>query len=131
MEEPTEQPAEQRLHSRFDCAGSALVHLAPGVTPLKSSIIDLSLSGGLIIHERPRLIPDGTNLELAFTVNSLVFRVRAQVRTVRSPVAFGLGFENIHQRVRLHLQDLIEELAADNLTHATKKILTMEHKTAP
>jgi hypothetical protein len=116
---------EQRLDSRFNCAGPALAYFVPGESPITSCIIDLSVSGGLIVLDKPRNAPIGTSLELGFSVNRLSFRVRAQVRAIRSPTALGLVFLNVNERIKLHLEDLIEELAATHLNRSSSELLTM------
>jgi hypothetical protein len=123
------QQDEQRVNSRFDCIGSALVYFVPSQPPLNSCIIDLSVTGGLIVLRTPRETAIGTILEVAFTVNQLHFRVRAQVRAIRSPQALGLVFIKVQERVKLNLQDLIEELAANHLKRSSSELLIMLDKT--
>jgi hypothetical protein len=124
-----ERPKEQRLDSRFHCAGSALAYFVPCDPPFTSTIIDLSVRGGLIVLDKPRITSMGTTLELGFTVNQLVFRVRAQVRSVRSPTTLGLVFDNVHKRVKPYLEDLVEELAADNQKRrAHKRLMTKQRR---
>ena len=106
-----EVPDEKRMHSRFECKGKAQVYFTPSAAPCAAEVLNLSLGGGLIVLQQPRDTDHGENIEVAFTVNRLPFRVRAQVRAVRSDRVFGVLFV-LSERVKGHLQDLIEELAA-------------------
>jgi hypothetical protein len=118
-----ERHHEQRLHSRFDCAGSALAYFVPGEPPVTSRIVDLSVRGCLMVLENARITSRGTALELAFTVNHLDFRVRAQVRSIRSLTTLGLVFDCVHERVKPYLEELIEELAADDQKRRVPKLM--------
>ena len=105
-------PEEKRKHSRFACKGKAQVFFLPSAAPCPAEVLNLSVSGGLIVLQLPRDVSTGENVEVAFTVNQLPFRVRAQVRAVRSDRVFGVLF-TLSERVKGHLEDLIEELAGD------------------
>ncbi len=104
-------PKQRRMHSRFPCTGKAQVYFLPSSVPCAAEILNLSMGGGLIVLQQPRDTLHGQTIEVAFTVNQLPFRVRAEVRVVRSDRVLGVLFV-LSDRVKGHLEDLIEELAA-------------------
>jgi hypothetical protein len=71
---------------------------------------DISVDGGLIHLCEPHPLEIDAVVEVAFSVNQLPFRVRAEVKAVRSATEIGIHFVHVNERVRLHLDDLIEEL---------------------
>lgn len=82
----------------------------PSSSPCGAEILNLSLGGGLIALRQPRESEVGESLEVAFTVNQLPFRVKAEVRAVRSDRVLGLRFE-LSARMQGQLGDLLDELA--------------------
>jgi hypothetical protein len=61
-------------------------------------------------------------VELTFEVNRLPFRVRAQVKAIRSDKMIGFQFLQVSRRTQWQLEELIQELADPIPTHpvATK-----------
>jgi hypothetical protein len=75
-----------------------------------AKILNLSAEGCLLeLKVPPDLVPD-TIVEITFTVNKLPFRVRGRVKAVQSATKVGFHFFALSQRVRLQLQDMVEEL---------------------
>ena len=105
-------PEQRRRHSRFECKGIAQVYFTRSAVPCPAEILNLSVGGALVVMQQPRDTYPGENMEVAFTVNDLPFRVRAQVRSVRSDRVLGVLFSP-SERVKGHLEDLVEELAAN------------------
>jgi hypothetical protein len=101
---------ERRRHPRFECEGRAAVQVAPYEHPCPASIANLSLEGCLVLLEKPRRLTMDALVELAFNVNQLPFRVRGQVKAVRSSTKVGFQFHQVSRRMSLQLQDLIDEL---------------------
>jgi hypothetical protein len=108
---------EKRKHPRFECRGTASVQIAAGKPPCPAKIVDLSAEGCLLIlREQQNLMKDIT-VELAFEINHLPFRVRAQAKAVRSEKMVGFQFLDLNERARRNLKDLVEEVKADMLKH--------------
>ena len=75
----------------------------------------------------PAEVVPGAAVELAFTVNGLTFRVRAQVKAVRSETSVGVFFVQLSERVNALLEDLIEELTANSIRYEANKAITAEY----
>ncbi len=76
--------------------------------------MDLSLEGCLIILEAGQKVSEGALAELTFTVKGLPFRVRGQVRATQSETRIGFRFENLSNRAKQQLGDLVEELTHEH-----------------
>jgi hypothetical protein len=70
----------------------------------------VSLGGCLIQLEKPRRLTKDALVELIFNVNNLPFRVRGQVKVVRSSTNVGFEFHQVSRRMSQQLEDLINEL---------------------
>jgi c-di-GMP-binding flagellar brake protein YcgR len=101
---------ERRRNPRLACIGVAAVQVAPIEPPLRCKIVDLSVEGCLIVLEKPELLAPNIMVELVFNVNHMPFRVRGEVRRIRSSTTVGLQFHQLSQRACLQLEDLIDEL---------------------
>lgn len=101
---------EHRHYKRLACAGDATFYPGTEVAGWAAKMKDLSVEGGLVRLCDPHAIEPGGIIEVAFSVNQLPFRVRAEVKVVRSPTEIGIHFVHVNERVRQHLDDLIEEL---------------------
>jgi hypothetical protein len=51
-------------------------------------------------------------VELTFEINHLPFRVRGQVKAIRTDTTIGFQFPLLSERVRNQLEDLMKELMA-------------------
>ena len=60
--------------------------------------------------EWPLPLSENEIVELIFRVNHMPFRVRGQVRAIRSRTVVGFQFPQLSDRVRRQLEDLIGEL---------------------
>jgi c-di-GMP-binding flagellar brake protein YcgR len=114
---------DKRRSPRFECSGIAAVQVNPLEPPLSARIADLSLEGCLILLDKPKLLTLNIMVELIFNVNHLPFRVRAQVRAVRSNAAIGFQFHQVSQRTSLQLEDLIDELKETAAKRAKAKVM--------
>jgi c-di-GMP-binding flagellar brake protein YcgR len=101
---------ERRRDPRFECRGVASVQLATGEPPCAGKIVDLSAAGCLLVFRKRQCLPQDMHVELTFEVDHLPFRVRAQVKNVRSDTMAGFQFLGLSARVRRDLKDLVEEL---------------------
>ncbi len=52
-------------------------------------------------------------VEVKFVVNQLPFRVIGQLKVMRSPTEIGILFPALSARVRLQVEDLVNELAEE------------------
>ena len=103
-------PGERRQAPRLECTGPATVQMAAGEPFCEATIANLSAGGCMMVLRRPQLFSQDMLVELTFSVNHLPFRVRGQVRTIRSDTAIGFQFPQLSERVRKHLEDLMKEL---------------------
>jgi hypothetical protein len=97
---------------------------------MAAKIVNLSVGGGLLVLDAPHQSSVGRDIEVAFTVNHLPFRARAQVRAVRSATSLGLRFEMKNARTRRDLEELVEELAADKRKCEARKLATLRYRAA-
>ena len=63
-----------------------------------------------MILQKPQSLPQDTMVELTFQINSLPFRVKGQVREIRSDTRIGFEFPLLSKKVRRQLEDLVDEL---------------------
>jgi c-di-GMP-binding flagellar brake protein YcgR len=104
---------EKRHHPRLGCIGPAAVQVATGEPVIPAAIVDLSVGGCRVVLRQPRDLPTDTQVELTFSVHHLPFRVRGQVKAIRSDSTIGLQFPVLSERVQKQLDDLMKELIAD------------------
>lgn len=108
---------EQRRHPRLRCFGSAEVYFTVSGVPCEAKIINLSLEGCLAVLETPQVMHKDALVEIVFSVNQLPFRVRGQIKAVRSSTEVGFLFPALSKRARVRLGDLIEELRENRKTN--------------
>ncbi len=108
---------EQRRHRRHRCSGSAEVFLTAESAACAGSVVNLSVTGCLLILKEPQRLVRDARVELTFTVNHLPFRVLGEVKAIRSDKEFGLYFPALSQRIRNRLEDLMKELAESKSTN--------------
>lgn len=104
---------EKRRHSRLGCTGPAAVQLAANEPLIAGTIVDLSSGGCRMVLRHPQHLPTDTLVELTFNIHHLSFRVRGQVRAIRSDGTIGFQFPALSERVRRELDDLMEELVEE------------------
>ena len=102
--------AERRQHRRYSCEGVAEVFVIGKGLRFVGKIADLSESGCYI--QTPHQLERGTHLELSFEVNRMHFRLSGGIRVVRLRSGIGIAFDNMNERRRGFVQELIEDLAA-------------------
>jgi c-di-GMP-binding flagellar brake protein YcgR len=106
---------QKRKHPRVSCSGEASVHFFGDGMSSHARILDLSLEGCLIALEAPIEVKPDAVVELSFSVKQLPFRVRAQVKVVRSHTTLGFQFLQINRRGRSHQLELMEELSEETM----------------
>jgi len=89
------------------------VKISADEPPCHATIVDLSVEGCLLVFQKRQSLSNNLKVELIFEVNHLPFRVRGQVRGIRSSKMVGLQFIQLNGRVRRELEALIEELKED------------------
>jgi PilZ domain len=114
---------ERRRHSRFECAGTALLYRSPGATADTAKILDISLGGCLIELAEPKYVPLGSAVELSFVVRQLAFRVCATVKISRSAKVFGLQFGTMGARTKYDLTELMDELQESSQSISGGRVL--------
>jgi hypothetical protein len=105
---------EKRRQTRILCKGGAGIQLQAGEAFYPAKIVNLSAGGCMMVLQEPRSLPQDTMVELTFQINSLPFRVRGQVKEIRSDTRIGFEFPLLNKKVRRQLEDLVNELI-DNI----------------
>lgn len=103
--------AERRQHPRYSCEGTAEVFVIGKGLRFKGRIADLSQAGCYI--ETPHQLERGTHLELTFEVNKMRFRLSGGIRVVHLRSGIGIAFDNMNERRKHFVQDLIDELVRE------------------
>lgn len=117
---------EKRRYPRLGCIGPAAVQLAAGEPVIPAAIVDLSVGGCRVVLRQPQSLPEDTQVELTFSVHHLPFRVRGQVKAIRSDSTIGFQFPVLSERVQKQIDDLMMELIAD-----LRKRQAERHRVAP
>jgi hypothetical protein len=103
---------EKRRYPRIKCTGPAAVQIAAGEESCPATIVNLSARGCLLHLRRPQRLWRDMLVELTFEINHLPFRVRGQVKAIRTDTTIGFQFPLLSERVRNQLEDLMKELMA-------------------
>ena len=103
---------EKRHYPRIKCTGPAAVQIAAGEKSCPATIVNLSARGCLLHLRRPQRLWRDMLVELTFEINHLPFRVRGQVKAIRTDTTIGFQFPLLSERVRNQLEDLMKELMA-------------------
>ena len=110
-------PYERRRSIRRDCNGSSSLKVVGAPVEAEARILNLSAEGCLLAFQKPLELPQGAMVEIAFNVNQLPFRVRAEVRSARADTLVGFQFPALSRRVRAQLEDLLDELLENHQRH--------------
>ena len=111
-------PHERRRSIRRECNGTSCLQLVGEEVEAAGRVVNLSAEGCLLAFQQPLSLTQGAMVEIAFEVNQLPFRVRAQVRSARADTLVGFHFPALSRRVRAQLEDLLEELLENHQRHA-------------
>ncbi len=118
--------AEHRQFPRFQCTGTAGVQTVSGEAFCPATVTNLSVGGCLILFQEPQHLLPGSKVEMRFEINHLPFRMKGQVRVLRSATKIGFSFCQIGERVQAQLEDLVEELLGNlvkrRLVHGSQRI---------
>jgi hypothetical protein len=101
---------ERRQHPRFAVDGWAEVVVADGTMLFRGRVLDVSVAGCYIETEARLRLPPGTQVEMVFRVNEMVFRPLATSRAVRPGEGAGFLFLNLNAKMQSDLEMLIAEL---------------------
>ena len=104
---------EKRGHPRLRCTGTAELFTSPDAAGRKARILDLSASGCRRVMQEPLRLGLDSMVEVKFVVNQLPFRGIGQLKVMRSPTEIGILFPALSARVRLQVEDLVNELAEE------------------
>lgn len=102
---------ERRQHPRFAVDGWAEVVVADGTLLFRGRVLDLSVAGCYIETEARLRLEPGTQVEMVFRVNEMVFRPMATSRAVRPGEGAGFLFSNLNAKMQSDLKMLIAELS--------------------
>jgi PilZ domain len=103
--------AERRQHKRFAVDGFAEVLVADGTMLFRGRVLDISVAGCYIETQARLRIAPGTEVEMVFRVNGMVFRPLATLRALRPDEGAGFLFSNLNARMQTELESLIAELS--------------------
>jgi hypothetical protein len=101
---------ERREDPRFKCLGKATIQGLPEGLRCPAKIVEMSARGCLLQVQEPTNLALEASAELTFTVKQEPFRVRAEVRSLRSPLLIGFRFIQVTTRTESRIAELIEEL---------------------
>ncbi len=102
--------SERRQSRRWHCSGEAEIIFSMNSPPVHARIADLSAEGCMLIVKQPVDLESEMQVELAFTINQLPFRVRARMKANRSETRYGFQFLQVSSRSQRRLKELVEEL---------------------
>lgn len=106
---------ERRVHSRHELDTTAtLVVVEKGVV-FRCDLLEVSLGGCRVFSDNPVTIPDQALVEVDFIGRGYPIRVATVVRENRDGHVLGMQFQKMSARLRERLQELIEELRAEEL----------------
>ncbi|MGA3011481.1 MAG: PilZ domain-containing protein [Terracidiphilus sp.] len=109
--ETPKRDEELRQSPRLGCRGFGAIQTLPASEqPCPARILNLSVGGCLMELKGPLDLAVDEIVELIFNVNQTPFRVRANVRILRSKGLVGFQFLQLSERTRRHLVELIGEL---------------------
>ena len=104
---------ERRQHKRFAVDGFAEVVVADGTLLFRGRVLDISVAGCYIETQARLRIAAGTEVEMVFRVNGMVFRPLATSRMIRPGEGAGFLFLNLNAKMQTELDALIAELGAE------------------
>ncbi len=111
----------RRRNPRFACNGPGEVLVTPDGPALPAKILNVSAEGALIALLTPRILLPNARVELTFTVNHLLFRVRAELRMGRpGDTEYGFQFFSLSSRMLAQIEDLVQELAVAEGVHVPR-----------
>ena len=112
---------ERRQFRRFAVDGWAEVLVLDGSQLFRGRILDISLAGCYIETRAMLRLEAGTQVEMIFRVNGMVFRPVATSRMVRAGEGAGFLFASLTAKKRVELEALIAALGGE-LEPASREI---------
>lgn len=110
---PGHKPAskrDRRRESRLDVDGTAVLHLVNLALRMPGRILNLSMSGCLIVTEERFMVGIYRRVEVEFKLEGLPFRLAGVTQSVQGHHKVGVRFLDISERKREQLVELIKEL---------------------
>lgn len=98
----------RRFSNRYDCEGSAEIHVSNTGRLIRGHIANLSLGGCYI--ETSAGLDIGTRVEIVLRVTGLAFRAVGEVRSTYGSAGIGVKFTSMSAGGRARLHELIAEL---------------------
>ena len=117
--------SDKRLHSRIECQGTATILTKQGAPRCEAKILDLSFGGCLMEVENHHDLALETMVELTFSVNYEPFRIRGEVRSLRSERAVGFQFHSLSPRTTGRLKELIADLGGEGCKKETYELRSL------
>lgn len=114
MNEPRRPAAERRVKPRYSVEGPATLFLVNQDTGYSCQIIDLSESGCRISTDRPFLQDEEAQVEVAFKVKGIAFRLSGRTEWLREHHLLGVHFTALSPRRKDDLLSLLEELRLES-----------------
>lgn len=106
---------ERRIHRRHELGAPATLLLVEDGMVFKCELLELSQGGCRVYSEFPVSLPESVQLEMDFIGRGIPFRVATMVRENRNGHVLGMQFQNMSERIRVRLTELLEELRAEEL----------------
>ena len=103
---------ERRTHPRYPVDEDSLLVLVHCGLPMKARIVELSLEGCRIRTCEQFTGNPGQRVEACFKVKGFTFRFGGVVRWTNGRNLVGIHFENVIQRRKTDLTEVIDEIAA-------------------
>jgi hypothetical protein len=102
---------------------AALQLHAPG------ALADISLNGCVFRTSKTLTVPRNSNLEIEFEIRALHFRLAARAVVIYNPFTVGLHFEDLGDRRREELSQMLDELGGGGAYIASHSSFAEDHST--
>jgi PilZ domain len=106
--EPHAGEEERRYSPRYECEGSAEIHIPAQGRLVRGRIVNLSLGGCYI--ETTAALDVGSKVEIVLRVTGLAFRAAGEIKSVYGSAGVGIQFTGMSSGGRIRLKELIGEL---------------------
>ncbi|HET6842699.1 MAG TPA: PilZ domain-containing protein [Candidatus Angelobacter sp.] len=114
----------RRKYPRYHCTGGVEIRRPEDEHSVRGNVSDLCLTGCYV--ETVSTLAVGTNVLFELSLQDLVVRGRAVVRTSHHAVGMGLAFQHVSPEGQQHLEFLIASLAGNKVLRAEQKFQPSE-----
>jgi hypothetical protein len=116
----TASSREQRRDWRYACTGNVTLYDLITKKWVPGRILDLSISGCLVVPDEPGLLRAGDVVEVSFSIQGFSVRAPATIRHVRGDSSMGIQFrsrgnDESNRQISRLMQKLAEESMRDRL----------------